>query len=424
MQRLTRVALVMFVVACFAAAASAETIVFWHWYTADRYAYLEPLIEKFEAETGITVEAQMYPWTEMAEKLVVGLAGGVAPDVFAVSSITSAPLVFQGVYTDLRPFIENETEYDFSDLLPNALERWQTPEGMQFAFPFDLDLLALFYNKAIFDQAGMPYPTDDFTWEATLEQGKRLTVDRDGDGLPDQYGFANGHISLDTFVWAYGGELISPDYTTHGLGTPEARAGLEMFHDLSQADVNMAWGDASRFGYPHPPAAFGGGLIAMYPIGAWAPSAFWKDAATGQYTVDFDAVLIPGAEEGGKALPLEGQGLAIMSTSDKKDAAWEFIKFMVSEEVQTVSGRDLGQFPVLRSVAVSDDAFLVPGEPPANKRALIEASMYARFHPVHANWEAAWTTIRQQVSTYLAGTQALSNVIQTLDELIPGILAR
>ncbi len=50
--------------------------------------------------------------------------------------------------------------------------------------------------------------------------------------------------------------------------------------------------------------------------------------------------------------------------------------------------------------------------------------MYARFHPVHANWEAAWTTIRQQVSTYLAGTQALSNVIQTLDELIPGILAR
>ena len=98
MQRLTRVALVVFVVACFAAAASAETIVFWHWYTADRYAYLEPLIEKFEAETGITVEAQMYPWTEMAEKLVVGLAGGVAPDVFAVSSITSAPLRSRGLH--------------------------------------------------------------------------------------------------------------------------------------------------------------------------------------------------------------------------------------------------------------------------------------------------------------------------------------
>lgn len=418
-----RVALVFLVIGFVAAAASAETIVFWHWYTADRFAYLEPLIEKFEAETGIKVEAQMYPWTEMAEKLVVGIAGGVAPDVFAVSSVQSAPLVFQGVYEDLRPYIERETDYDFSDLLPNALERWQTSEGMQFAFPFDLDLLALFYNKTIFDEAGIPYPDDAFTWEATLEQGKRLTVDRDGDSLPDQYGFANGHIALDTFVWAYGGELISPDFTTHGLGTPEARAGLEMFYDLSQTDINMDWGDASRFGYPHPPAAFGGGRIAMYPIGAWAPSAFWKDAATGMYTVDFDAVLVPGAVDGRKALPLEGQGLAIMANSSNKEAAWEFIKFFASEDVQTVSGRDLGQFPILRSVALSD-AFMVPGEPPENKTALIEASMYARFHPIHPHWQEAWQAMRTQISSYLSGGQALSNAIQILDETVPGILSR
>ena len=96
MQRLTRVAFGRVRRGVFRGRRFSRNDRFWHWYTADRYAYLEPLIEKFEAETGITVEAQMYPWTEMAEKLVVGLAGGVAPDVFAVSSITSAPLVFQG----------------------------------------------------------------------------------------------------------------------------------------------------------------------------------------------------------------------------------------------------------------------------------------------------------------------------------------
>ena len=247
---------------------------------------------------------------------------------------------------------------------------------------FDLDLLALFYNKAIFDQAGMPYPTDDFTWEATLS---KATAHRGphGDGLPDQYGFANGHISY-TFVWAYGGELISPDYTTHGLGTPEARAGLEMFHDLSQADVNMAWGDASRFGYPHPPAAFGGGLIAMYPIGAWAPSAFWKDAATGQYTVDFDAVLIPGAEEGGKALPLEGQGLAIMSTSDKKDAAWEFISSWCPRKCRRHLA-DLGQFPYCARYGPTMFWYWRA----AGKQGPDRSQYVCLLPPVHANGEAA-----------------------------------
>lgn len=409
------------VLAASAVAAAETTIVFWHWDRADRHEKIRPLIDRFEEETGIRVEAQMYPWAELAEKLIVGVAGGVAPDVVAVSFDRSAPLVFQGIYTDLRPFIEKETEYDFDDLLPNALELWRTADGMQFAFPYDLDLIGLFYNKTIFDTAGIPYPDESTTWAQTLEWARRFTVDRNGDGLPDQYGIANGHIALDTFVWAFGGELVTSDLRTHALGTPEARMGLEMWHDISQPDANMAWGDATRFGYPHPPAAFAGGLIAMYPIGAYAPSAFWRDPDTGEWFVDFDMTLVPMGADSLRALPMNGQGMAIVSSSQNKEAAWEFIKFLASHDVQVVSGRDLGQFPVLRSVAVSD-AFIVPGEPPANKIAAVQSSMYARFHPVLPNWDRAWQTMRTTIAQYVNNAMSLSNAIQTLDEVIPAIL--
>lgn len=417
-----RWAIVLLLLVAASAVAMAETtIVFWHWDRADRHEKIRPLIDRFEEETGIRVVAQMYPWAELDEKLIVAAAGGVAPDVVAVSSDRSAPLVFQGMYTDLRPFIEQETEYDFDDLLPNALELWQTQDGMQYAFPYDLDLLGLFYNKTLFETAGIPYPDEDTTWEQVLEWARRFTIDRDGNGRPDQFGIANGHISLDTFVWAYGGELVTPDIKTHALGSPEARRGLEMWHAISQPDANMAWGDAAQFGYPHPPAAFAGGLIAMYPIGAYAPSAFWQDVATGEWLVDFDMTLVPLGADGTRALPMNGQGMAIVSTSQNKEAAWEFIKFLASHDVQVVSGRDLGQFPVLRSVAVSD-AFIVPGEPPANKMAAVESSLYARFHPVHPTWDRAWQTMRTTVAQYVNNTASLSNVIQTLDEIIPPIL--
>lgn len=422
-KRLLPVAAVLLMMMFASMTALAETtIVFWHWDRADRHEKIRPLIDQFEAETGIKVESQMYPWEELAEKLIVGVAGGVAPDVVAVSSDRSAPLVFQGVYADLMPFIEAETEYDFNDLLPNAMELWQTADGMQYAFPYDMDMLALFYNTNMFDELGVPYPDESMTWEDTLQLAKRFTIDEDGDGLPDLYGFANGHIALDTFVWAYGGELVTEDFSNHALGTTEARAGLEMFREISQPDANMGWTDAARFGYPHPPAAFSGNTIAMYPIGAWAPSAFWQDPASGRYLVDFDVTLIPSAAaSGNRALPMNGQGMAIVSSSEKKEAAWEFIKFLASHDVQVVSGRDLGQFPVLRSVALSD-AFIVPGEPPANMIAVVESSLYARFHPILPTWERGWSTMRTTVSQFLNNTNSLANVIQTLDEVMPSIL--
>lgn len=403
--------------------AAETTIVFWHWNREDRQAKLEPLIKQFEEETGIKVESQMVPWEELAQKLVVSMAGGVAPDVTAISSDRGMALLLQGFYEDLRPYMERETEYDFDDLLPNALEMWQSDDGQQLAFPFDLDVLSLFYNPTLFDGAGIPYPDADLTWEGTYDLAKRFTIDTDGDGRVDQHGFVNGFMVWDTLVWSYGGELLDPKGTNHALDSTEARAGLEMWRNLSQPDVNLDWGDAPTYGYPTPTHAFGAGRVAMVPIGAWGPSAFWQDPTTGEFVVDFDVTYIPRSEQHERGIPLAGQGLGLVAASQQKEAAWEFIKFMASAEVQEVSARDLGQFPVLRSVAVSD-AFMVPDQPPANMHTVIESTLYARFHPKHRNWPDAWARMRTEVSRFVIGAASLSQVLQTLDDVVPSLLNR
>lgn len=398
-----------------AASASAQSIVYWHWNNPDRHQVMEPLYELFSEETGIAVETRQVAWAELYEQLVVAIAGGLAPDVTSLSD-WAPTLAYQGGLEDLRPYLARGG-YDSSDLLPNALEMWQLPDGFQFGFPFDLDLQALFYNKPIFDNAGLPYPGENMDWTSTLETARRLTIDRDGDGQADQYGFSNGHISWDAFVWANGGNLLTSDLSGSALHEPPARAALEFFREISAPDANMAWGEAARFGYPHPPAAFGGGLIAMYPLGAWAPSAFWQDLQTGAWRTEFDVTHLPMSPTGGRAVHINGQGIGILAASQNKEAAWEFVKFMASPAVQIVSGRGLGQFPILRSVALSD-AFIVPGQPPENMRVFVEATEYARPHPRIENWSRVWSIMTREIGSYVAGNQALTPALEAIDRLV------
>lgn len=404
-----------------ALAEAQTTITFWHWNSPERQQVVDPLIDRFEAETGIRVERRMVPWAELKEQLILSLAGGVAPDVSAVSSDWGTELSLLGVFADLGPFIERDALYDYEDIFPSAFELWRTREGIQYAFPFDFDISAVFYNRSIFDQAGLAYPDENLTWTSLHETAKRLTVDEDGDGQPDQYGFANGHSHWATYVWANGGDLIGPDGVTPTLNTPQAVEALEFWKSMAAPDVNMAWGEAARFGFPHPPAAFAGGKIAFYPLGAWAPSAFFRDTNTGRWLVDFDVTHMPVSHSGGRATLAAGQGVGVLATSDKKDAAFEFVKFMASVDVQSVSGSRLGQFPIRRTVALSD-AFIVPGEPPANKRVFVEATAYARPYPKVANWPQAFQVMNAQVADFVAERRSLAEVLENVNTIVPAIL--
>ena len=91
---------------------------------------------------------------------------------------------------------------EFKQVFPTAFALWKTAKGEQYAFPFDLDIPALFYNKELFDAAGIEYPNDKWTWDDMLKAAIALTKDTDGDGQPDQYGFTNWYFHWATLVWA------------------------------------------------------------------------------------------------------------------------------------------------------------------------------------------------------------------------------
>lgn len=419
---LVLVALMLFsLVVSSLAYAQAVTIKWWHWNSPERQAYFEPLLQKFEKQTGIKVEAEFVSWAELKDKLILSVAGGVAPDVSAVSSSWGDEVGEKGAFLDLTKLV-NRDKAEFKEVFPTAFALWKTSKAEQYAFPFDFDLPALFYNKELFDAAGIDYPNDKWTWDDMLKAAIALTKDTNGDGQPDQYGFTNWYFHWATLIWANGGSLLTTDGTKPNLNTPEARQALEFYAKLFSHNVNCSMADAKRLGSPHPPALWKAGKIGMMPAGAWAPSIWMFDKDKNQYVMDFDVAHMPLSPRGKRAVQMDGQGMAILAGSKNVEAAWKFIKFLASVDVQTMSGHDLGQFPIRRDVALSK-AFLPPDKPPVNKKVFVEVADYAHAYPKVPNWKAAYKVMATEIAKYATAQQSLDEAITNIDKMVPPILA-
>ncbi|MBI2940559.1 MAG: sugar ABC transporter substrate-binding protein [Chloroflexi bacterium] len=166
------------------------------------------------------------------DKLQTMLAGGDAPDLMMLNTGQFEGLAARNVLRALDDFVRGES-FDLNIFWPQAVEgsRYQ---GKLYGLPRDISNVILYYNKDLFDKAGVAYPTGDWTWNHFLEAAKRLTLDKDKDGKVDQWGFAFNNIVWvwAGFVWANGGEVLSPDRKQCLLTEAKTLEALKFYYDL------------------------------------------------------------------------------------------------------------------------------------------------------------------------------------------------
>ena len=155
------------------------------------------------ANPNITVDVDVSDWDAYWDKLQTGLAGGAAPDVFAMDGPLFPDYQSRDVLLDLKPYIDRDG-YDLTQLADQGVADFTTADGGQFGLPRDLNTIVLYYNKAMFDAAGIPYPDDTWDWAKLTEVAKQLTKDDNGDGKVDQWGFYTETTDMENF-WLVGG---------------------------------------------------------------------------------------------------------------------------------------------------------------------------------------------------------------------------
>jgi multiple sugar transport system substrate-binding protein len=201
------------------------------WAGVDEAAELQVLLDEINAsQTEYQVIHSPIP-SDYYTQLKTQIAGGVGADMYWVDQNNMA-LASEGVFLPLNDCLadaEPESAGDVNDYYPGILAVNQY-EGEVYGLPWIAQPVVTYYNRALFDAAGLDYPTPDWTWDDFMTMAKALTLDTDGNGEIDQWGFTNNSWPPPyIFVWQAGGELISPDFTEVPIDAPEFLEGFEFY---------------------------------------------------------------------------------------------------------------------------------------------------------------------------------------------------
>lgn len=278
--------------------------------------------------------------------------GGTLPDLFYVRSFDAAPNGARGWILPLDDLIERDS-VDTSDFWPAQVAQ-NTYEGQLMTLPYDFSNVAIYYNKTMFDEVGVPYPTNDWTWEDAFEIAAAFQ-----DGEPDEQ--TRWGLEVHPWDWvmmglmhAGGGVTFSDDNRSCIVNSPENVA------VLTQIQQQIAAGNVVHRGMtPAGLDPFLTGMIAMEMQGSWA--AYYMLDGIGD-AFEWDIVKLPRGSSGLSSVSAAGGAWGIASNTEDVDVAWEFLKFitstdstniLISQNLRSVPGR-ISSVPLWEEVAASD----------------------------------------------------------------------
>ena len=323
------------------------------------------------ANPGVTIEAIDIPAADYGTKLSVMLNGGSDVDVFWVKDAdTIYPIAGRGQMSDMNSYIQR----DGLDLgIYNGQAEDFNIDGKQIGMPFRTDYYTLFYNKDIFDECGVEYPSNDMTWTEFEELAKQVTT---GEGVDKKYGAYIHTWQACVENWGVQDGQHTIMDTDYSFFKPY----YEMVLRMQQEGTIMDYGTVKTSNLTYT-GVFSDGSVAMLPMGTWLAATMIEKIKSGESSVNWGIATLPhpdNVEAGyvvGATTPI-----SINSASPNQDLAWEFVKFVCGAEgAAAVAG--LGGVPALLDDATLKALTSVDGYPEGALEALQVKNM-VRDRPI------------------------------------------
>src|SRR5512140_1568115 len=364
------------------------------------------IVKDFEAANpNTTVSVEVSACDSYWTKLKTLLASKTPPDMFAIDAPLYLDYQSKNVLLNLQPYLDaNKGMLD--GLYPQTLEAYKTPNGY-FGLPRDFQTIVLFYNKTMFDKAGLSYPNADWTWDDLRAAAKKLTLDTNGDGKTDQYGFTFDMWDMEPgyseAIWSYGGDVINADKTKTLLGEPNARKAWQLLYDMTFVDKSVP--DSTTSGQ-YGGDTFLAGVSAMFPMGHWAVPGY-ADA-----NINFDVAPMPKGPAG-RFTSVNSAGFVIAKGSKHPAQAFTFLQFVLSTAGQTRLAELGFACPVLKSIAESPT--FLNQKIAINQQVFLDALQYANIKPVFKGYDEWASAVGDGMAPVWSGEADLN---KTLDAVV------
>lgn len=370
-------------------------------------------VEAFTAKTGIEVDVVVAAsWDEIMQKLPVMAAAGVAPDAVYHDSGVQADLVANGTARPIDDYIAREN-FDLG-IWPDPVVNGYVYNGRMYSLPTGISNMTMYYNADKLAEAGIgELPTDwdnttDFTFDDMISIARKVTIDQDGDGVPEQYGlqdFLNsGAQALNMWQLDY----INEEQTAF-IATSQA-------HIDAITQIRSLWQEHNVVG-----GSFLNGTAVMFPIQPYYLNTLANAMNQGGLFTWKNAVL-PYVTCRCSYAAFHSWGMP--RGSSNPDAGWEFIKFMTTDPQGSILfSRAENRVPVLRESIIDFIDRWERTNPGQNAQVLTDSLN----HIVRSNGgglpRTVWTTWYPMMQSIVRGQIDPLNGLRQIEPIINAILA-
>lgn len=315
------------VTAVTASAADKKEVVIWDYFETDaQKQMMQSLIDEFNASQDEYEASHVYvPFADYEKQLTLGIASGELPDLVILDGCGMASFIQLGLFGDISDADINWDEYMEGPMESTMLD------GKHYGIPFATNCTALFYNKDLFDAAGIDYPDENTTWDEFHEMAKALTKD----GVS---GFGNAATNTDegTFQclqWLY---TAGGSYTDIEDGVDAYKLMQEMIEDGSWTKecVNWTQSDVNN--------NFMAGNLAMQQNGPWQIPGIEANAPDLNYGVTVLPKKDADSEQATSILGGENMGVV---NKDDTSGAEAFLKYYDQTDVMVDAMKQYGSYP-------------------------------------------------------------------------------
>jgi len=387
-------------------------IVLWHGYVDTEGTAINAAAARFNAtHPDIHITVQNYGNSDYAlNKVLTAIRGGKYPDIVYLYGSWAANVARTPRAVDIAPLIKSDPSINWSDFWP--AERQAVTVGSKIiGVPALVDNLALVYNKKLFDQAHMPYPTANWTWDDFRAAAKKLT-----NTSAKQFGWAyvadaseDTVWRFDALLWQAGGDILTPDQKHAAFNSPAGVKAATLLQQMATVDHSV-YLDSGNQNYVN---LFNSGKIAMLWTGPWDLSQFPG--------VNYGVQILPG-DENHQTISGPDQWVMLDNGSDRTKAAWTFLKWFTSPPQATQWSLATGDLPI-RASQVKQPAYQAYVKKYKGISTFVQNEQNAlKARPVLASYNEISQAMGQAIQAVLLGKaqpkEALDKAAAQVDQVL------
>ncbi|WP_419245801.1 ABC transporter substrate-binding protein [Serratia sp. NFX21] len=287
----------------------------------------QEIAKRFEKENpNIKISIELTPSAQYFVKLDSAAAGGVAPDIFWINMPYFVQYAKNGIMQPLTPYITGSS-VQLNNIVASSVKAYQY-DGQQMAIPRDVDSIAVWYNKKLFDQAGVSYPTNDWSWDDLKNKATALKTGLKGSAFPLVMDLSiDGQDSYMNLLFQNGNHIVPKDGQPTDIANDKS---IWVYQQLQSMMKDGLMPSAQQMSEVKTENIFQSNRAAMVYAGSWLAAPFAGNPLINDH---IGVVMMPKIErQSGVAHSL---AFAMSANSAHKQEAWKYIEFMSSEASQT-----------------------------------------------------------------------------------------